>query len=43
MSDLLRNYNELLRHAAEDPDEGQNIPNAAVVAADSKGDLIASV
>jgi len=37
MSDPLRNYNELLRHAAEGPDEGRNIPNAAVVAVDSKG------
>jgi len=43
MSGLLRNYNELLLHAAEDPDEGQNIPNVAVVAADSKGESIASV
>lgn len=37
MSDSLRNYNELLRHAAEGPDDGQNIPNVAVIAADSKG------
>jgi len=37
MSGPLRNYDELLRHAAEGPDEGQNIPNAAVIAADSKG------
>jgi hypothetical protein len=37
MLDPLRNYDELLRHAAEGPDEGQNIPNAAVVAADAKG------
>jgi hypothetical protein len=37
MSSPLRHYNELLRHATEDPDEGQNIPNVAVIAADSKG------
>lgn len=33
----LRSFNERLRHAAEGPDEGQNVPNAAVVAVDAKG------
>lgn len=34
---FFNSYNQRLRHAAEGPDEGQNIPNAAVVAVDAKG------
>ena len=36
-SAALREFDARLRHAVEGPDEGKNIPNVAVLAADKDG------
>jgi len=37
MATPLASFNQLLKQATEGPDEGHNIPNAAVVAIDANG------